>query len=256
MAKGAAPAPSAPAASAPAPSPTASSVPLAPAPIHDAATSGPLADDAQAQDREAKAARLTAAKTEAAAKEQRKASVLATVSAEATKRKLAQALGDAPPETANPGDPPKPKAAPAKPTGDITDVARLSAENRRLAAELAKYADKKPGESKADLIEAIKADPGVVFREIDDPELLVKLAEARQRHLATLSPEAREIAELRAKTEAVEAELKAAKEEKDQAATALVDRNVYDATAQALSEGVKDESGKVLFDHTGTPVDY
>jgi hypothetical protein len=252
MAKAAAPAPSAPAASsAPAPSPTASSVPLPAAPVHDAATSGPLADDAASQDRDAKAARLETAKSEAAAKEKRKADVLANVSAEATKRKLAQALGDAPPEVAKPGEAPKPKAQAPKPTGDISDVARLSSENRRLAAELAKFADKKPGESKADLIEAIKKDPGVVFREIDDPELLVKLAEARQKHLATLSPEAREIAELRLKTEAVEKELADAKAEKEQASAELTERSVYDATAKAIEEGVKDETGKVLFDHSG-----
>lgn len=215
-----------------------------PAPvIHaDPALTGPLAD-ASADDGATVAEKRSEKQKASEAKVDRKAEILselaknkqkAAVAAEADEKKTTEAK--------------TPKPAP---TGDLAQVAKLSAEVRNLKAELAKFADKKPGESKADILAAIKKDPGILFTELaDEPELMVKLAEARQKQLAAMDPREREIAELKDKQKAIEDKLTAADQATKDAKDALERKNVYDVTAKLLDEGQKDEAGKVMFDHT------
>lgn len=219
-----------------------------PAPaIHaDPALTGPLAD-AQTSDKDALAAARTEKRSAVEAKIDRKAEILAELEKSKAKARTEATVEEKKTEAA--------KAPKPAPTGDLAQVAKLSAEVRNLKAELAKFADKKPGESKADLIAALKKDPGLIFTELaDEPELMVKLAEARQKQLAAMDPREREIAELKDKQKAIEDKLSAAdlatKEAKDQ----LDRKNVYDVTDKLLQEGQKDEAGKVLFDHT--PFNY
>ena len=229
------------------PSPTASSVPGPATGVIDPAVSGPLADDLVAQQRAEKEARKAAADKASDDKDTRKATILANLDKAHQKQKLAVALGDAAPKVDKPLDPPKPKE-PAKP---IEQVAAENAEIRRLKAELAKYADKKPGESKADFIEALKKDPGEIFKAIDDPELLVKLAEARQKHLSTQDPA---LLELKAEQESIKQQLADAKAEKERLEYDAREKEIHEVTEKAILEGIPGEDGKNLLDVSGYPI--
>jgi hypothetical protein len=208
----------------------------------DPALTGPLAD-AGADDKAAFEQIRSEKRKAADDKETRKAAILGDL-----EKAKAKARAEAPTDDAKPSV--KPAAEP-KPAKDIEQVAKLSAELRTLKAELAKFADKKPGESKADLIAALKKDPGLIFTELaDEPELMVKLAEARQKQLAALDPKEREIAELKDGQAKIQKQLDEAAEAVKAADARVVDKGTYDATAKVLDEGYKDESGKVLFDQT------
>ena len=220
----------------------------APAPvIHaDPALTGPLAD-ASADDSASVAEKRSEKQKASEAKVDRKAEILAEL-----EKSKAKARVEA--EAAEKADA-KPDAKPKSDRADIAEVAKLSAEVRKLKGELAKFADKKPGESKADLIAALKKDPGLIFTELaDEPELMVKLAEARQKQLAAMDPREREIAELKDKQKAIEEKMTAAESAATEAQNQLQQKAVYDVTAKLLAEGQKDEAGKVLFDHS--PFNY
>jgi hypothetical protein len=209
----------------------------------DPALTGPLAD-AGADDKAAVEAIRSEKRKAADDKETRKAAILVDLEKAKAKARAEAPADDAKPTSAKPATEPKP----AK---DIEQVAKLSAELRTLKAELAKFADKKPGESKADLIAALKKDPGLIFTELaDEPELMVKLAEARQKQLAALDPKEREIAELKDGQAKIQKQLDEAAEAVKAADARVVDKNTYDATAKVLDEGYKDEAGKVIFDQT------
>jgi len=215
----------------------------APAPVvhADPALTGPLAD-AGLDDKAAVEATRTEKQKAAEAKAERKETILETLA-----KNKAKAASEKPIEAKKP----EPAAKPDKPA-PIEEVAKLNAEVRRLKADLAKFADKKPGESKADLLAAIKKDPAILFTELaDESELMVKLAEARQKQLAAMDPRERELAELRDKHKAIEDKLADADRVAAEARQALQDKNVYDATAKLLQEGYKsEETGQQLFDHT------
>ena len=206
----------------------------------DPALTGPLAD-AGADDKAAVEALRSEKRKASEDKADRKAEILKELEKAKGKERIAAEAAE---PTAKPDKP-----ADAKPAKDIETVAKLSAELRTLKAELAKYADKKPGESKADLLAAIKKDPSILFTELaDEPELMVKLAEARQKQLAALDPKEREIAELKDGQAKIQKQLDEAAQAVKDADAKLASKNTYDATEKLLKEGLKDEAGKVLFD--------
>ncbi len=208
----------------------------------DPAVTGPLAD-AGIDDKAALEASRGERHKAAEAKADRKETILSELA-----KAKAKAASETPIEAKKPE--PAAKSSSDKPA-PIEEVAKLNSEVRKLKAELAKFADKKPGESKADLIAALKKDPGLLFTELsNEPELMVKLAEARQKQLAAMDPRERELAELRDKQKAIEDKLADADKRAADAHQQIQDKAVYDATAKLLTEGLKSEAGEVLFDHS------
>lgn len=126
---------------------------------------------------------------------------------------------------------PKPTDATAGKT--IADVARLSAENRALTTKL-KAGEKPAVVTKEEYIGELRKNPGLIFKDIsDDPELLVKLAEARN---ATPEDEARS---------RQDAEIKRLADELEVSKRTGIEREVYSATAQILEHGYEDPDGEI-----------
>lgn len=211
--------------------------------IHaDASLTGPLAD-AGIDDKASLEQARTDKRKAADDKETRKAAILGELEKAKAKERSETPKEDAKPAAVKPVE--------AKPSKDLETVAKLSAELRTLKAELAKFADKKPGESKADLLAAIKKDPSILFTELqDEPELMVRLAEARQKQLASLDPKEREIAELKDGQAKIQKQLDEAAQAVKDADAKVIDQTTYSSTAKCLEEGYKDGSGKVLFDNS------
>lgn len=134
-----------------------------------------------------------------------------------------------------------------KPSRHVATIAKLNTEVRDLKVKLAQYEGKPAAETKADFIAKVKADPSIIFKEIDDPELLTKFAEARHRDL---TPEEKLRAEFDAKL--AERDKKAAEAETaaKEAQAKVVDQQVYGSIAQILNNGLKGEDGKTLIDNS------
>ncbi len=135
---------------------------------------------------------------------------------------------------------------PKQPSRHVQTIARQNQEIRDLKAKLATYEGKPAVETKADFIAKAKADPSILFQEVD-PELLTKLAEVRYRDL---TPEEKLRAEFDAKL--AERDKKAAEAEAaaKEAQAKVVDQQVYGSIAQILNNGLKGEDGKTLIDNS------
>lgn len=99
-------------------------------------------------------------------------------------------------------------------------------------------------DTKAEFLKALRADPGLLFREIsDDPEIMVKLAEARQLSLDPIEQAKREgektLAAIKKDREDAEA---ATKQARDRA----VEANTLAAVGNILRVGIKKDDGAVL----------
>ncbi len=148
------------------------------------------------------------------------------------------------------GEPkPEPKKDEQKPDRAVQTIAKLNTEIRGLKEQLAKFeANKAPTvEDKAAFIAKVKADPSILFKEIDDPELLSKLAEIKYRDL---TPEEKVKAELDAKIEAINNKLAETEKAKAEAEAKAVEQQVYGGFAQILTNGLKGEDGKTVIDHS------
>jgi hypothetical protein len=212
-------------------------------PVGGPARPAPSPEDKAAAEA-ARTAEATATREASDAKAKAKSDILAKLKKDNAKVGI-PAVAEAP----RPAAPAAAKPA-ADPKSELESLAASNAEVRRLKAELAKFADKKPGESKADLLKQIQEDPTVLFKEIDDPELLVKIAEARQKHLADQDPASKALAEVKAKQAELDKRLADADAEKLTAQQTEQRKAMYAATASLMKDGVKAADGAVEFDHS------
>jgi hypothetical protein len=168
-----------------------------------------------------------------AAKEAAKAKLLAEAGKNRQKARAAELDakdGEAETET------PTTQAAPKKPA----NRGKFTKQIESLTAEVAKLR----GESKGEFLKALRADPGLLFREInDDPELLVKLAEARS---TAADPVA--LAKLEG-----ERQLAAIRKEREDAESATKQAQAKQAEAQAVAgvssmirTGIRRDDGSVI----------
>jgi hypothetical protein len=181
-----------------------------------------------------------------------KADQKAAILAGHAKAKLAEAVAAdiAKPDTAKDEpktDATKPEAKkPEAKDRSVATIAKQSQEIRDLRAKLASFEGKTPGQTKADFIAEIKANPGLLFKEIDDPELLTKLGAAR---FAELDPEAKLKAEVMTEVDALKKQLADKETEAKTAAEKAADANAYSTVAIALKDGyVMTDAGKVEID--------
>jgi hypothetical protein len=185
------------------------------------------------------------------AKETAKAAILAKASAERLKGKLADLpkVEDVKPEAKVET---KPEAKPAEVKDrSVTTIAKQSQEIRDLKAKLATFEGKPSIETKADFVAKLKADPSLLYKEIDDPELLTKLANARYREL---SPEEQLKADVDAKLAAFEKKAQDSEKATKEAQTQATDAQIYGITTQFLNQGLKDEAGNVVIDNSKWPL--
>jgi hypothetical protein len=198
--------------------------------------------DVQAPNETASQAAPEAAGTPIESKETRKAKILADAGKTKLRARLEGTDEDPTPvEKPAENDGPKPEEKPPeKPKAKTSGRGKFVARIKALETELASVR----GESKAEFLKALRADPGLLFREIaDDPEIMVKLAEARQVSLDPVE-QAKRIAEK------IERDAKQREKDADDRVKATnaraAEANALAGVAAMLRSGIKDDSGKVL----------
>jgi hypothetical protein len=217
-------------------------------------------DSAAAAEKAATMQRAQARNADKAEREARKAELLNKLreakQAERGEKVEAKAAPEGKSDDAPKGEEPKPEAkteAKEKPEKDrsVATIAKLSAENRDLKAKLAHFDGKAAVETKADFIAKVKTDVSLLLKEVDDPELLVKLAEAKYREL---TPEEKIKHEVDQKLAAYEKKLADSEAEKTAAQHKAVEEATYAGTASILANGFKSDDGSIVIDNSKWPL--
>jgi hypothetical protein len=182
---------------------------------------------------------VESAPSKTAAKDEAKSKIIA----EHRKAKAKEAIEVPAPEPTDPEKPaedPKPEEPAAKKTAKPVNRGKFTSKIATLEKELAAAR----GESKSEFLKALRADPGILFREItDDPEIMVKLAEARQ---LSLDPVEQAKREGQKALDAIKKERLDAEAATEAAKARANEAGALSGISSMLRSGIRDDAGKVL----------